>query len=311
MRTLATLLFAVALTASAAAQSVSVSDSPKLDIPDDGYIGINDGNDGTGTDAGMACAELDFSGQDDIAATMGVLDIGISHTWPGDLTIKVQSPAGTVLPVMARPQGDWAAGVETDDGEGCCGDSSDLAGPLSFADAHANDPEQLGLGLPDEGPACTDDGCSLFPNPSAAAGSPNYVDSFAGFDAETTSGVWTVCVGDAVGADTGTFDEVTLSFSSPVSVDEDPSGAFAFGLVGANPFRTSTALGLRVTDTQHVAATLHDALGRELASLYDGPAAAGAELRLDVDGAALPAGVYVVRVAGETFTATQSLTVAR
>ena len=311
MRRFSTLLLATALSMPAAAQTISVSASPNLDIPDDGYIGVLDGNDGTGEDAGMVCADLDFTGEADGSAASGVLDIGLTHTWPGDLTIKVTSPGGSILPVMARPQGDWAAPVETDDGAGCCGDSSNLAGTLSFADANANDPEALGLGLGDDDLACTGDDCSLFPNPSAAAGGPNYVDAFAGFDGESTAGVWTVCVGDAVAADTGTFDAVTLSFAASVAVEDDPSGEFAFGLVGANPFQASTALGLRVTSTQHVVATLHDLLGRQVAQLHDGAAVAGSELRLTVDGAALPAGTYVVRVTGETFSATQSLTIAR
>lgn len=48
-----------------------------------------------------------------------------------------------------------------------------------------------------------------------------------------------------------------------------------------------------------------------MAVLFDGVAPAGAEVRIDVDAGGLPSGRYVVRVTGETFTATETLTVAR
>ena len=147
---------------------------------------------------------------------------------------------------MARPQGDWAAPVEADDGTGCGGGDR----------AH---------------------GRCLLARPEPLGGGPNYVDALAGFDGESIAGVWTVCVGDAVSLDTGTFDAVTLSFAASVAVEDDAAGEFAFGLVGANPFPVSTALGLRVTFTQHVAATLHDLLSRLVSQFHDGGVAAGSD----------------------------------
>ena len=51
--------------------------------------------------------------------------------------------------------------------------------------------------------------------------------------------------------------------------------------------------------------------GRRVASVYDGTASPGADLTLSVSAAGLPAGVYVVRVAGETFQASRRLVLTR
>ena len=69
-------------------------------------------------------------------------------------------------------------------------------------------------------------------------------------------------------------------------------------LAGPNPFASSTTLRLRLAEPQPVRATLHDALGRTVAVLHDGPVAAGA-LSLRIEGELAP-GVYVVRAETET-----------
>lgn len=79
----------------------------------------------------------------------------------------------------------------------------------------------------------------------------------------------------------------------PVAVEPGPDGA-ALSLAGPNPFRQSTAVRLDAPGTARVA--LVDALGREVAVLWDGPAA-GREIR--VDGADLAPGVYSVVAMGE------------
>ena len=78
-----------------------------------------------------------------------------------------------------------------------------------------------------------------------------------------------------------------------------------------NPATDGTTLRLRVLADQQVTARLYDVAGRELATLYAGPVGGDASVDLEVDGRALPVGVYVVRVTGETFTASRRLTIAR
>ncbi len=216
--TLSALLLAVFMVAPALAQETQ-SSSPAVEIPDDGYIGTLDGNDGTGADAGMACTTLSFSSG--ISSISDVsMDLSITHTWIGDLTVKVTSPSGTTVAPMVRPLGDGFTNPADDEGVGCCGDSSNLDGTaINFDDANGTDAETMGdlLGSDDIVTG------SFFGNGDVSANSG----MFSTFDGEAADGDWEVCVGDAVGADVGTFDSVSLTISGgdpPASftIDADP-----------------------------------------------------------------------------------------
>lgn len=89
------------------------------------------------------------------------------------------------------------------------------------------------------------------------------------------------------------------------------AGAAALEFAGPNPFAGRTALRLSVREAGPVRATLVDVTGRVLATLFDGLAVPGSPVELAVDGSALAPGVYVVRVAGEGFTASRRLVSAR
>ncbi len=78
-----------------------------------------------------------------------------------------------------------------------------------------------------------------------------------------------------------------------------------------NPASARASLTLRLASAEHVTATVVDALGRSVATLYDAEAPAGTDVALDIDTARLAPGVYVVRVQGATFTETRRLTVVR
>ena len=78
---------------------------------------------------------------------------------------------------------------------------------------------------------------------------------------------------------------------------------------GPNPTRQSTAFRLRLPAPGDVRVTLHDALGRRLAVLLDGPARAEEPVPLDVSG--LAPGVYHVVVRADLGTVTRSVTVVR
>ena len=98
----------------------------------------------------------------------------------------------------------------------------------------------------------------------------------------------------------------------PVSGEPDAptAGDVTLALAGPNPFRSNTALILTLPTAQAVEASLYDVLGRRVAVLHDGPLGAGTHT-LSVHGPALPAGVYVARVSGASFSVSKTLTLVR
>ena len=103
----------------------------------------------------------------------------------------------------------------------------------------------------------------------------------------------------------------TAHVSPVVEATVVPGGPFALTAPRPNPTTGAARLTLVARDAQRIRATAHDALGREVAVLHDGPVAAGASVSLVLDGGGLPVGAYVVRVTGERFTTAVPVTVAR
>ena len=101
-----------------------------------------------------------------------------------------------------------------------------------------------------------------------------------------------------------------LVMSVVVSAEDGPAEAL-LSAVAPNPTRGTAALTLRVATPQAVRATLVDALGREVAVLFEGDVSPDAGTRLTVDASALAPGVYVVRVEGASFDESRRLTVVR
>ena len=109
---------------------------------------------------------------------------------------------------------------------------------------------------------------------------------------------------------TGLASRFTLRASSGSATSDEAAPALAtLSAPAPNPARGAASLRLTVPSTERVRAAVYDALGREVAVLHDGDASGTVELR--VDAASLSAGVYVVRVAGESFAGVQRLTVVR
>ena len=92
-----------------------------------------------------------------------------------------------------------------------------------------------------------------------------------------------------------------------------PAAESGFALSGPtpNPTPSTARLALRVEAAQRVRADVYDLSGRHVRALHAGEVRAGRDLVLTIDGADLPAGVYVVRVVGERFEASRSVTIAR
>lgn len=75
-----------------------------------------------------------------------------------------------------------------------------------------------------------------------------------------------------------------------------------------NPFAGETRFELSGHDGRSVRVALFDVLGRLVSVLHDGPPAAGATLDLSLDGASLPAGVYLLEATAGSQRATRVLT---
>jgi hypothetical protein len=86
---------------------------------------------------------------------------------------------------------------------------------------------------------------------------------------------------------------------------------YALSAPAPNPARGTTTLTLTVARSQHVRAEVLDATGRAVAVVHDGPVVADAPLTLRLDGRAWSAGLYLVRVTGEDFTATRRVSFIR
>jgi hypothetical protein len=78
-----------------------------------------------------------------------------------------------------------------------------------------------------------------------------------------------------------------------------------------NPFSAATEFGVRMATTQDVRVEVFNALGQRVALLHDGALAAGDVHAFSLAAAALPSGVYLYRVTGETFVETRPVVLAR
>ncbi len=162
---------------------------PSHPIPDNGY---------NGTTASMASATITFPVQGTIT-NVQVLNLAVTHTWIGDLTIKLISPTLTVITMLNRP-----GSTAPDDGtDNPAGDSSNISAssPIGFLDASPDSAETMGNTLAGTGIVCLNDGrCSYFPAADTAA--PGNLASFNGQEA---SGNWVLSIGDSAAIDTGTL----------------------------------------------------------------------------------------------------------
>ena len=122
-------------------------------------------------------------------------------------------------------------------------------------------------------------------------------------------GVLDVLAGEESG-DFVFFSGVTAGGASHASaVQASAPGSAWVSPATPNPSRDVARVMLSLPRPQRVLATVVDALGRGVAALVDGDLSGTAELTVDT--ARLAAGVYVVRVEGETFAEARRLTVAR
>ncbi|MEP0548658.1 MAG: T9SS type A sorting domain-containing protein [Rhodothermales bacterium] len=93
------------------------------------------------------------------------------------------------------------------------------------------------------------------------------------------------------------------SNNPPVGTEDEGAAPSGYTLDKAypNPFDQTTTLRFSVEEAQRVTLTLYDALGREVRTLFEGTPPAGVKQSVVLDGAALPSGVYTVRLEGAAF----------
>ncbi len=171
------------------------SEANPVSIPDGTY----DGNFAT-----MAQKQVSFSGiPADKHFVAASISLQLTHTWAGDLAVKMVDPYGFILGIMSRP-----GVVETaDDGNDTAGfgTSVDLAGNNSdlyiydYSDVLTEDIGTLGNPVPDE----------TYLKPSQGAMSSfgtTFQEFFTGLNSGDFGGTYTLYVGDAGTGDVGTFD---------------------------------------------------------------------------------------------------------
>ena len=136
-----------------------------------------------------------------------VIEVGVEHTWAGDMTLKLVSPSGAIATLVSRP----GMAESDDDGTGCCGSQADLDSqfPLTFDEMTGFDAETMGVNLSSGQTICEDDGeCAFFPNAGAAT-----TGTLSGLVGEAIEGIWQVCMGDANSTDDGRLFSAELNLN--------------------------------------------------------------------------------------------------
>jgi hypothetical protein len=103
----------------------------------------------------------------------------------------------------------------------------------------------------------------------------------------------------------------TFSFSPLVEAVVGLPGAYHLTAVQPNPFNQETQFALSVAKGQRVVIGLYDLSGRRVAELFKGPMEANETNSLTISSEGIPSGTYLLKVAGETFDASQEVMLLR
>ena len=87
-----------------------------------------------------------------------------------------------------------------------------------------------------------------------------------------------------------------------------PPEAYTLTAAYPNPFNPTTSFSLTVKERQEVTVTVYNMLGQPVRELFSGVLEAGDRQTFTFTAENLPSGIYLYRVAGETFTATRQVT---
>lgn len=89
--------------------------------------------------------------------------------------------------------------------------------------------------------------------------------------------------------------------------DDETPGAYALSPAYPNPFNPATTLTYRLSAAGPVSVQVYDALGRQVATLFEGMQVAGTHA-VTFEAAGLPSGLYLVRLAAPGFQQTRRVT---
>jgi subtilisin-like proprotein convertase family protein len=191
--------------------NASTAAALNLAIPDDAYTGAL----GSMTPSTINVAAV---GTEQVISDVTVT-IALDHTFVGDLTIKLQSPSGTIVTLLNRP------GLFTaDNGVQTGGDSSNLSAsfPITYDDAASDSAEDMGQGLLDNEVIGDPGNGSPDTYVPDADGANN--DFFATFKGENPNGTWTLYIADSAPGATGALQQWSLEITT---VPEPASGVLA------------------------------------------------------------------------------------
>ncbi len=99
-----------------------------------------------------------------------------------------------------------------------------------------------------------------------------------------------------------------FEYSPTVEVIVDLAESYLIEAAYPNPFNPESTLRFGVQQAQHVDVGLYNTLGQRVQTLFTGMAESGRIQHVTINGSDLPSGMYLVRVVGERFAETQTVT---
>lgn len=100
----------------------------------------------------------------------------------------------------------------------------------------------------------------------------------------------------------------SYGYSDIVELSLDVPDSYVLSTPYPNPFNPSAAFTLAISEEQNVRVELYNMLGQRMEVLHDGALEADQSHTFQIDGSTLSSGMYLVRVAGETFSTTKTAT---
>ena len=100
----------------------------------------------------------------------------------------------------------------------------------------------------------------------------------------------------------------TFEYSPEVEVSVGVPGAYHLSSAYPNPFNPETSFSLSVARSQEVDIAVYNMLGQRVAHLYDGFLESETTRAFTFEAGGLPSGLYLIRIVGERFTDTHTVT---
>ena len=129
-----------------------------------------------------------------------------------------------------------------------------------------------------------------------------------------TAGTYVLVITGYANVDAGTFTGTIVGAGAAifaVAGEGTASNGRASLSAAPNPFQGTATVRFTTATAQDVTVSVYDVTGRQVATLFAGAVAADQEVAASLDGAQLPAGVYVIRATGADLNLTQRVTVVR